>query len=303
MTILVSIILTCYKQERFIDETILSVINQSFSDWELLIWDDSPNDECWCIISKYTKKYPDKIKAWHHNPNKWIVDNMTFLLNQRNKKSEYIAFLEWDDRMYPDYLEKKISIFNKYPSTWLVYNELTTIDEKWRVTEPNYIKQYVKTFYKKGKMSYNKLVSETIYMSWSSLMVRSNIVDKYGLVCSFLWKENIISDIYFFNQVAHKEDIYWIESPLIYYRIQNDSTSKSINGGIKYFLQLIEYYSFLFNKWDISENIYKKWIHRRYFLIFTRSLKQCLMLWTFQTIKLFIAESFVAMKIAIKKLI
>lgn len=43
---LVTIILTCYKQEKFIEETILSVVNQRYKNRELLIGDDFPDDSC-----------------------------------------------------------------------------------------------------------------------------------------------------------------------------------------------------------------------------------------------------------------
>jgi len=78
----VSIITTTYKHEAFIAHTITSVLDQSFSDWELLIGDDSPDDATWNIIQQYVEKYPDKIRAWHHTTNKGIVGNMNFLLDQ-----------------------------------------------------------------------------------------------------------------------------------------------------------------------------------------------------------------------------
>jgi glycosyltransferase involved in cell wall biosynthesis len=89
-----SIITTTYKHEQFITETIESVLSQSFSDWELLIGDDSPDDATWGIIEPYMQKYPDKIRAWHHTPNRGIVDNMNFLISQVDPSSEYITFLE-----------------------------------------------------------------------------------------------------------------------------------------------------------------------------------------------------------------
>jgi glycosyltransferase involved in cell wall biosynthesis len=89
-----SIITTTYKHEKFIAQTIESIISQSFDSWELLIGDDSPDDATWEIIEQYREKYPDKIKAWHHTPNKGIVENMNFLLSQVDPGSEYIAFLE-----------------------------------------------------------------------------------------------------------------------------------------------------------------------------------------------------------------
>jgi glycosyltransferase involved in cell wall biosynthesis len=66
----VSIITTTYKHEKFVQDTIESLLAQTFTDWELLIGDDSPDDATWKIIEHYTEKYPNKIKGWHHSPNK-----------------------------------------------------------------------------------------------------------------------------------------------------------------------------------------------------------------------------------------
>jgi glycosyltransferase involved in cell wall biosynthesis len=90
----VSIITTTYKHQDFIAHTIKSVLSQTYTDRELLIGDDSPDDTTWEIIQEYIDKYPDKIKARHHKPNKGIVDNMNFLIDQADSQSEYISFLE-----------------------------------------------------------------------------------------------------------------------------------------------------------------------------------------------------------------
>ena len=90
----ISIITTSYKHQDFIAQTIESVLAQTFTDRELLIGDDSPDDATWNIIQDYVKKYPKKIKARHHNPNKGIVENMNFIYRQCNPSSTYISFLE-----------------------------------------------------------------------------------------------------------------------------------------------------------------------------------------------------------------
>jgi hypothetical protein len=60
----------------------------------LLIGDDSPDNETRNIIQLYVKQYPDKISARHHTPNKGIVDNMLFLINQIPAYTTHVAFLE-----------------------------------------------------------------------------------------------------------------------------------------------------------------------------------------------------------------
>lgn len=90
----ISIITTTYKHEKFIADTIESVLAQTFTDWEFLIGDDSPDNVTWDVIQSYVTKYPEKIKTWHHSPNKGLVENMNFLITQAHLDSKYIAFLE-----------------------------------------------------------------------------------------------------------------------------------------------------------------------------------------------------------------
>jgi glycosyltransferase involved in cell wall biosynthesis len=66
----ISILTTTYNHKDFIGYTIQSILDQSINDWELLIGDDSPGEETWKIIQSYREKYPDKIQARHHTPNK-----------------------------------------------------------------------------------------------------------------------------------------------------------------------------------------------------------------------------------------
>ena len=286
----ITIILTCYKQEKFIEETILSVINQTYCNRELLIWDDSPDDNCRNIISKYVNQYPEKIKARHHNPNKWIVNNMQFLLEQRNKKFEYVAFLEWDDCWLPEYLETKLEIFEKHPNTKLIYNEVSTINSEWDVITKRYLKIFTKWFCSKWKISYEKLMDETFYMSWSTLMVKSDMVEKYKICPPFLRNNTIISDKFFFDQIAHNEDIYWISDPLILYRLHDDSTSWTIKGKIAFCLELIEYVKYLYNRNYLSKKLYKRLTNKYLLLICWRCFINCIEISMTLTVMNFLKE-------------
>lgn len=299
---LVSVILTCYKQEKYIEGTILSVINQSYKDRELLIWDDSPDNKCRNIISKYVKEYPDKIYAWHHDLNKWIVNNMQFLINHKDKNSEYIAFLEWDDCLFPEYLEKKIEIFNKYPNVQLVYNELTTIDKNWKIIENNRLKRFAAKFCKRWKISYENLISKKYNETRSGIMVRSEVVNKYPILYAPMWAWTILSDLCFFNQIAHNEDIYGIKNPLIYYRKHDDSVSGNIKGKVNIYFEIIKYIDCLFKQWLIDWNFYKEQIWRHYLFISIITVKKFLSIWIFRAAKVFIIEYIKSIKNRFKRL-
>ena len=111
----VSIIVTTYRHESFIERTLQSLLDQTYTDLEILIGDDSPDEKTWRIIESFIENHPGIIRAWHHTSNKGIVGNMNFLIEQVHSKSSYIAFLEGDDMWSRNYLEKKLSIWKDHP--------------------------------------------------------------------------------------------------------------------------------------------------------------------------------------------
>lgn len=240
----ISIITTTYKHEDYVTQTIESVLSQKFTDWELLIWDDSPDNKTWDIIQVYTAKYPDKIKSWHHKENKWIVDNLNFLLDKVSIESEYIAFLEWDDLFTSDNLEEKIKIFNTNPEVGLVYNNLDFINSDWDIFYKNFLKKapfYLKN-QKLSKIDFIK--NETFYWSYSTLMIKKEILEKEKILNPTTDKLYTVSDWDLFFRIATKYNCYWIEKSLTLYRRHEWNISSQ--------------YMKLFNDLEIQINEYLK---------------------------------------------
>lgn len=105
MEILVSVIMPVYNQEKYLTETIESVINQSYENFEFLILDDGSTDSSAEIIKEYAFK-DSRIKSFYEqNSGKCNATNK--LVNLAN--GSYCAFLDADDCMFPDRLEKQIA--------------------------------------------------------------------------------------------------------------------------------------------------------------------------------------------------
>lgn len=259
----ISIITTAYKHEKFILETIESIINQSYTDWELIIWDDSPDNNTWNIIQKYIKKYPNKnIKAFHHSPNKWIVDNMNFLISKADKNSNYITFLEWDDLFTYDNLEKKVKIFEKFPEVALVYNNLDITDENSNTIEKNYLKR-APLYLKNEKITKSYFLKNNIYyLSYSSLMIKKNILLKEKIINVPNNKLYSVSDWDLFFRISTKYRCYWTNETLTLYRRHKNNFSFSENWNIKRDLDiLVNYY---YNNNIINKNELNLFKWKRY---------------------------------------
>ena len=120
---LISIITPSLNSDRFISECITSVINQSYSNWELLIVDGGSTDKTIKIIEDFTLSDP-RIKLIH-NPN----DNGTSQARSVGIKEaggEYLAFIDSDDIWDKDKLQKQIEFLeqNSYSFCFTRYKKL-----------------------------------------------------------------------------------------------------------------------------------------------------------------------------------
>lgn len=240
-----SVITTTYKHEKFIAQTIESVLGQSFSDWELLIWDDSPDDATWDIIQNYVQKYPEKIRAWHHTPNKWIVDNTNFLLSQASSDSEYITFLEWDDLYVPTSLEEKYHIFQSYPEVGLVYSDMDFINSQSEVTLHSLLASGGVHIYQNELISPDEyiLTRNPLVVSYSSIAVKKSILMEFLPIENLTWsKTYAVSDYDLIFRITKTHKVYGIQKSLTQYRRHTNNLSASYGWLFDDLIKLITHY-------------------------------------------------------------
>ena len=110
MNKLVSIITPTFNVEKFISQTIESVLNQTYPHWELLITDDASTDHTVKIIEGYQKKDP-RIKLFKLNQNSGaaVARNTSI----ENAKGKYHAFLDGDDIWFINHLQDSVSTLHK----------------------------------------------------------------------------------------------------------------------------------------------------------------------------------------------
>lgn len=120
----VSVILTSYNHEKYLHEAIDSVLNQTFTDFEFIIWDDCSSDKSWEIINSYNDA---RIKAFRNKTNQRGVINRAI---QEVASGKYIAIHHSDDIWELDKLEKQVNFLNKNPKIGAVFTNVRLIDHK-----------------------------------------------------------------------------------------------------------------------------------------------------------------------------
>lgn len=119
----VSIITPLYNSEEFIEETIKSVLNQTYKNWDMIITDDNSTDRGLEIVKKYSQK-DSRIKYMklEKNSGAAVCRNLSI----KEARGKYIAFLDSDDVWKNDKLEKQIEFMekNNYYFTFSKYQQM-----------------------------------------------------------------------------------------------------------------------------------------------------------------------------------
>lgn len=122
---LVSIIMPAYNTERFISESIESVLSQTYESWELIICDDSSSDNTKSIARSYSMK-DNRINVIDNFFKKGAAGARNSCIDNVNGK--YIAFLDSDDLWYPDKIKLQIDYMKEH-DVHFVYGYVDIISE------------------------------------------------------------------------------------------------------------------------------------------------------------------------------
>lgn len=136
---LVSVIMGIYNCENTLQEAIDSIINQTMTDWELILCDDGSKDSTYEIAKEYEKQYPDKIVVLKNSENKGLNYTLNHCLQY--VRGQYVARMDGDDRCVETRFEKELAVFEQEPNIAIVSSNMEFFDETgcWgRISHPEY---------------------------------------------------------------------------------------------------------------------------------------------------------------------
>lgn len=119
----VSVILTSYNHEKYVREAISSVLEQSYGDYELIIWDDCSSDGSWEII----RSFEDRRIVAYRNETNLGGGNVNRALEIAS--GEYIAIHHSDDVWEPRKLEMQVAFLDAHPEIGAVFTNALAIGE------------------------------------------------------------------------------------------------------------------------------------------------------------------------------
>ena len=163
-TPLISIITPSFNQGRFIEETILSIRNQSYNNIEHIVIDGMSTDQTLEVLGRYSSSV------------KWISEPDTGQTNAINKglqrsHGEILAYLNSDDLYLPETIHTVVDYFSKHPEIDMVYGDIIHIDEDSKEIEE------IKT----GLIDIEKYLTGRVYLPQPTVFFRKKVFDKIGL--------------------------------------------------------------------------------------------------------------------------
>ena len=232
----IDIILPNYNSSNYIKETIKSIINQSYKNWNLIIVDDCSNKKTKNILKKYKKNKKIKIYWLKKNKGAGYCRNLAI----KKSKSPYLAFIDSDDLWKKDKLEMQLRFMenNNYSFTYTNYE---TFGKK--VTNIAPTKEY----------DFKKFIHDTSICT-STMMLKRSISKGVEFTNS-----KICEDYFFKCKILKTCNAYCLDDYLTKYRIRENSLQ---GNSLKNFYWI----------WKINSDLNKLNVIQNFFSLFFISL-------------------------------
>lgn len=213
----VSILTPYYNGRKFLEESVESVLAQTYDDYELLITNDASPDNPVAFLNDLASR-DNRIKILSHDENKGIAAARNSAL--KIATGTYIALLDQDDCWLPDKLQLQVDCFENNPDAGLVFTNYFRTDEQGNVT---------------GQGSKCKaVVSDTIDGTLTNLFMKNRIT-----ACTVMFRKEAIDSLGAFNEqlkggtddydmwlrIAGQYGLIYVDQPLVKRRTHGDNTS------------------------------------------------------------------------------
>ena len=224
---LVSVILSVYNGERFLEETVRSVLSQTYAPLELVIVDDASTDRTADIIRSFQD---ERILVRHNAANEHI--SVSTNRGIAVSKGAYVAIIDSDDRWLPDKLEKQVAWMEAHPETGFCFTWAQVVDENDRPwgEEEQLVSAFRQENRSRDQWIHDLLLSGNCFCH-PGVLYRREALEAAGGYDETLSQ---LLDYEIYLRLLKKTDLHVITEPLVLYRRlreENQSNSASTSGA------------------------------------------------------------------------
>ena len=226
---MISVLMCTYNRAAYLKRAIDSVLNQTYSNLELIIVDDGSTDNSREIIESYKD---ERVIYMPLEQNSFYCYAANYGL--KSCKGDYIAFINSDDEWLPEKLEKQLCFLNEHPECGGCFTEVSLMDRDGRdiTDECLEMKELFAKRFKTRKEWMNYFLRVDNCLCHPSALIRKNIMDETGgfnlLYCQ-------LADYDLWIRLVEKTDIYVLEESLIRFcwdAKMKDQVSSRTKGNI-----------------------------------------------------------------------
>ncbi|MBE3088762.1 MAG: glycosyltransferase family 2 protein [Actinobacteria bacterium] len=220
---LVSICIPTYNNARFLRESLDSIVNQTYSNKEIIVSDNASTDETEKIVKEYVEKY--KVKYYKNEKNIGAEANFTRCIELAT--GVFIAIYHSDDIYKPDIIDKEAEFLQKYSHVGAVFALDVQINENGKIIGETNLPKELKTknIYNFIEIYKSLLKNGNCFLRTPTCMARKFIYNNVGL---FNGKEfGTSADLEMWLRISTKYPIGILNEKLMKRRISNHSYTTS----------------------------------------------------------------------------
>lgn len=213
----ISVIMSAYNAEKFIEEAVESILRQTFTDFEFIIIDDASSDKTPSILRNFSYKDP-RIKIITNEKNLGLTKSLN--LGIENSRGEYIARMDADDISFPERFEKQVKFLDENKETGVVGAWAKVIDEEGKEIDEFDYEEIDSQTVRKELIKSNVIIHPLA-------MIRKSVLEKVGGYDeSFQYAQDY--DLWF--RIEKVSEIQNLPLFLMNYRISRKSITSSKNN-------------------------------------------------------------------------
>jgi len=216
----VSFIVPIHNGEKLMHLALDSILAQTEQDFEVLAVNHRSSDGTAAVLEEYAKKWPDKIRTFAINTGTTASTPKNLAL--KNAKGSYIAFIDCDDRISPDYLQKMLAV-SENDSVEMIGCGVASVTEQGEIVSTSILRENRET----GDFAYYRHGAAT------AALVRRDFLLKNAL---FFPENKLPEDVIYSNAVAYLANKRVLIDDIGYYYIAHPG-SVTHNGGFSSFSQ------------------------------------------------------------------
>lgn len=212
----ISVIIPLYNHEKYIEEAVKSVINQTVAPAEIIVINDGSTDNSHAVMERLSHEYTQINYFFQHNQGAHAAINAAIA----KASSKYVAILNSDDLYYPNRLQTCLEHVSSNPNVDIVVTAIQGIDEQGQPIELVWCNYYKMRYQETGDL-FLALVDGNFFFTTSNIFIKRSIFDEVGNFSYFRYAHDLD---FFLRLITYNKKISFIDEPLLMYRIHGSNT-------------------------------------------------------------------------------